>query len=630
MSIRLEFSGTYTPPHGTVNLDFGSRPGRDTTPRTFTLAATLGPPASVIEFAIVAELSLQATLPAPQAAIELAYDINVYRGPSALAGGAWQQGADAERTTAAAWRDAPRERTATAARWEEAAARTATLDVPAASLPRQRAGTALAWTWGLPLDGTVGATWRAPPRADRARALRYEYARPVDQAAASPFAYPPRRDRAERLPWQEAATLDPPTWALVPGTATWLRLAFTAPWQYATWPPYGLTPPPSHPGEPPPLVYVPDLALNFRCPPLEGPLWILNFAEFPCPPGGIIVPIKRVYIVLNSALLTRVADGAEIPAAALALAIDTQSFAWELRATLAGSAALDMVRALDGNPVEVEAQINGQTWRALIDRWSPSKSFATRAITVSGRSKAAYLAAPYAQPRTYTEANARNAQQLAAQELPTGWTLDWTLTDWLVPAGAWSYQDKTPIEAIAAIAAAAGGTLQAHQSTQTLIVAPRYPTAPWDWPNATPDLSLPADVLTQIGSDWQPKSPANKIYVSGREQGILVGAKRTGTAGDKSLPMIVDPLMTEVAAARARATAELAAAERQSTERLALPLDPDIAGLILPGTLIEVTGAEASAWRGLVRSTSINAALNGNALAVGQQIEIERHYPEAA
>ena len=276
-------------------------------------------------------------------------------------------------------------------------------------------------------------------------------------------------------------------------------------------------------------------------------------------------------------------------------------------------------------PVEVEARINGQSWRALVDSWGHTRSFGNRSITIRGRGLAAYLANPYAVPRSYTEGNVRLAQQLAAQELPTGWSLDWRLEDWTVPAGAWSYERRTPIEALSAIAAAAGGYIQGDQIGKTIHVLPGYPVAPWGWADATPDITLPADVITQLGQDWQPVSEANEVYVSGREQGVLVQVRRAGTAGDKSLPLVVDPLITEVAAARQRGIAELGATGPQSREKLSLPLDNSIAGLLSTGQLIQVTGAEASPWRGLVRGVSVSAGRNSGALQVSQQIEVERH-----
>src|SRR5690606_13024878 len=112
---------------------------------------------------------------------------------------------------------------------------------------------------------------------------------------------------------------------------------------------------------------------------------------------------------------------------------------------------------------------------------------------------------------------------------------------------------------IARIAAAAGGYVQATPNTKTLRVLPRYPVAPWNWGGETPGLILPLAVVTETGTDWQPQDEANGVYVSGETgDGVLVHVVRDGTAGNLQAPMVVDRLITEVAAGRNRGIAELA------------------------------------------------------------------------
>ncbi|MDI5886209.1 hypothetical protein QLT01_17870, partial [Cobetia amphilecti] len=83
------------------------------------------------------------------------------------------------------------------------------------------------------------------------------------------------------------------------------------------------------------------------------------------------------------------------------------------------------------------------------------------------------------------------------------------MTDWVVPAGAWSYDSLAPIDAISRIAQAAGGYVQAHQQDQTIIVAPRFEAAPWRWAESEVDLAVPRDIITQLGSDQQPGDARN-------------------------------------------------------------------------------------------------------------------------
>jgi hypothetical protein len=114
---------------------------------------------------------------------------------------------------------------------------------------------------------------------------------------------------------------------------------------------------------------------------------------------------------------------------------------------------------------------------------------------------------------------------------------------------------------------------------------------------------------------------------------VLALVRRTGTAGDRLAPMIVEPLTNEPAPARGRGIATLSATGEQTRETLVLPLADSLAGLLANGQLLRIdpTGDD---WRGLVRAVSINARLEGSgtraALVVDQTAELERHLEETA
>lgn len=331
----------------------------------------------------------------------------------------------------------------------------------------------------------------------------------------------------------------------------------------------------------------------------------------------------------NSASLTLVATGQALAASAISAAIDADSWAWELRATVHGAESVAAIRDA-AQPVEIEATLNGHTWRGVLDSWSRQRQFGdVPTITLSARSLAAYLAAPHAAPRSYAETQTRTARQLAEQELPLGWTLDWQIDDWLVEAEAWHYTNRTPIEAITAIASAAGAVVQAHPSQPRLIIAPRYAAPHWAWGGATPDVTLPLDVLTRLGSELRSTEALNGVYVTGETTGVLALVKRTGTAADRLGEMVVDPLVTRQAPARGLGIAVLSASGAQTRESLALPLSADIAGLLATGQLVRVD-PDGDDWRGLVRAVSLNAQLQGDALTIDQSVELERHLEEIA
>ncbi len=176
------------------------------------------------------------------------------------------------------------------------------------------------------------------------------------------------------------------------------------------------------------------------------------------------------------------------------------------------------------------------------------------------------------------------------------------------------------MEAVARVVEAAGGYVQAHPSTTTLIALPHYPTAPWEWAGVTPDLILPEDVVEVEGSELDDKPIYNVVYVegqgsSGRRDRIL----RAGTAADLAAPQIVDPLATDTLMTRARGLVALAASGPQERVTLRLPVLPET-GLILPGIFIEYN-AEGLTRRGLVRSVQAEWAFP----ELWQTVEIEVH-----
>ncbi|MFN3957197.1 MAG: hypothetical protein ACK4Q6_06720 [Tepidimonas ignava] len=100
------------------------------------------------------------------------------------------------------------------------------------------------------------------------------------------------------------------------------------------------------------------------------------------------------------------------------------------------------------------------------------------------------------------------------------------------------------MEALVAIASAAGGYLIPHPSDPSIRVRHRYPVAPWEWNTVTPDFVLPVDAVARESLRWVEKPGYNRVLVSGQDVGVLGQVTRAGTAGDKLAPMVVDALIT--------------------------------------------------------------------------------------
>jgi hypothetical protein len=221
------------------------------------------------------------------------------------------------------------------------------------------------------------------------------------------------------------------------------------------------------------------------------------------------------------------------------------------------------------------------------------------------------LAAPYAPVMNFLQPQARTARQLMDDVLtlngiPLGWSIDWGLTDWNVPTGVFT-QQGTWMEALVAIASAAGGYLIPHPSDQSIRVRHRYPTAPWEWNTVTPDFVLPVDAVVRESLRWVEKPGYNRVFVSGQDVGVLGQVSRAGTAGDLLAPMVVDALITEAAAARQRGISVLADTGQQIEVTLRLPVLAET-GIIEPGAFVEYQDGSVTRL-GIVRSTQVEAGM---------------------
>lgn len=638
--VVLNFSGEYEAPTGdTVGLTFahaGWEPPSGGTVEVI-IASTLSPPAHEILAEAALSITVASTLGAPQHSATVETDINVYRDPSRLASSVYEQAARVDRRIAAQYNQSQARRPQTSARYEQAARLDRRIAHHNRGLAAHRPRQGIAWEQAARMARRMAAANAYLPRLDGRWRMGYENAAPRAGGWGVANWFLPRARRRFGLPYEQASDILARHWEAPWQHGEPLHLRQCRRYEQATQPPPGVSTPPEPPEPPSPEPGDPfdpgpgdQIGLNFcRRLPVGT---TLDLGVDPCGPAPEI-PIQRTYLVSNSATLTLVATGQALEAAAISVAIDADSWAWELRATVIGEPSLALVRDAE-RPTELEAVINGHTWRVVLDDWRRDRAWGQMpAITLSARSLAAYLGAPHAAARSHTETQTRTAQQLAEQELPIGWTLDWQIDDWLVPPEAWHYTERTPIEAITAIATAAGAVVQAHPSQPELIVAPRYAVPHWAWDGAAPDLTLPPDILTRLGSEYRPSEPLNGVYVSGETTGVLALVKRTGTAGDRLAPMIVDPLTTEPAPARGRGIATLSATGEQTREALALPVAADLAGLLATGQLLRVD-PDGDDWRGLVRAVSVNARLDGNghraALVVEQTAELERHLQEAS
>lgn len=338
-------------------------------------------------------------------------------------------------------------------------------------------------------------------------------------------------------------------------------------------------------------------------------------------PSTGVIPALDVYIVINNVTLTRLPSNTPVLAYALSLQWDRSNWSVGWSASLPGEMLSAVMPAGPGDPVELLASINGTQVRLLAETISRDRRFGDARVSVSGRGRIAWLADPYDPAAARTNSAALTSQQIAGQVLeingvPLGWSFDWQIPDWLVPAGVWSHQGSR-VDALQHIAQAAGGYILGHRTDETIHVLPDYPTAPWLWSTLTPDYTIPANVATVEGIAWADAPAYNAVYVSGQQGGVLRRVLRAGTTGDFATQMVTDALITADSVAAARGTAILAQAGRRADVTIRMPVLSGV-GILEVGKFVAYNDGLAT-YRGLVRAVRVEWADP----AVWQTLEIE-------
>eukprot|EP01030_Chromulinospumella_sphaerica_P016412 gene16412-16228_t len=545
-------------------------------------------------------------------AVPVAYDVNVARPLVNIVQSAAQQAQPVRAAVLVRYEQATPLQAVVAAVWQSAAQRSALVQVRFERAQQLQALVAQHCQQARPVA--------APPVAQR-----FEQARPLRQAVQQQYQQAARvgvvalqcYEEARRLrnvaaqQYQQALRVG----AVVLGgfrSAAQLGRPVAGRYEEARKPPPGVTPGPVRP-QPDPC-YVPSVPAHLVFDELHDPsqpvglVFVCERHTDPEPePGVVVVPIRKVYVTVNSITLRRVVGNVPLQAESFGMSIDVDSWTWNWSASMPASAR-EHLAPVDGLPVVLEATVNGVPYRLCAESMSRSRTHGSSRISVQGRGLGAVLDAPYAPTLAFGNATSKTAQQLAGDVLTIngvgmGWAVDWGLTDWVVPGGLWTHQGSY-ISAINAIAAAAGGYVQPHATAQTLRILRRYPAMPWAWGSVTPDYELPADVVEVEGVEWVSKPAYNWVHVAGIAGGVQVEAKRAGTAGDLDAPGVADALITHVDAARQRAAAVLADTGPQATVSLKLPVLAST-GLIQPGKFVRYLDGAVTRV-GIVRGTALD------------------------
>lgn len=323
----------------------------------------------------------------------------------------------------------------------------------------------------------------------------------------------------------------------------------------------------------------------------------------PEPGTPLIVPLKRVYMTVNRIEAVLLPSLERVQLSGINIDANDDGFGWSMSAS-GPLELMDQLAPMAGLPARIKVSFNGIDWVFAVDPPQRSRKFGDRKVQIGGRSTTSLLGSPYMPSSTWINDGDRTAQQLMLEALAfTGVSVDWRIDDWLVPQGVWSHQG-TPLSAVLRIAEAAGAVVRSHKTDERLIIAPRYPHVPWKWSVETPNVILPAQVITMDALQPTANRPYEIVMVSGNSDGgIKADVVWTGTAGSARAEQITDPLITATEVARQRGIEVLSRSAITYQQSATMPLLAE-SGLIEPGLLLQVNEPGES-WRGLVRSISL-------------------------
>jgi hypothetical protein len=570
------------------------------------------------------------TLVRPTASGEVTYRSDTSRPTVAEVRGDWQDGHSSQRRAGVRWQASTPQPTTTVDR----------------ALPASP----------LPLD--VRDRWRATKFTKRDFASRYQDGQRLQRGAVERHqdavrlradshqrfqdALPVRRATAVRhqdalrayrpapaVRWQDGSP-QPRSFVLRVGSGTYIAISAGVRYQDAKQPDPGrsyLGPPIRPPVDP---CYLPNGHLVFESVPANSGHLVFwcelqdgEVVEPPAPEALVIVPVRSIYVTINSATLVRVSDNAAIPTYDMSMSLDVDSWTWTFSASVPG-ASLPLVQSSEyGEAVVVQATINGVAYRFLVEQVARERTFGKSSLRIAGRGLNAQLDAPYAPTLDFTSTTSRTMQQLLNHVLtlngvPIGWTATFGLTDWSVPGNTWSHQG-TYISALNNLAAGGGGYVQPHRTLQQVSVLPRYPVPAWEFHSATPDYELPSAVTTRESIEWVDRPEYNRVFVVGQANGVLGRYTRLGTDGALRAPTVVDPLITANAAVRQRGRSILSAGGRVATVGLRLPV-LSATGIIPPGKFVRYVDG-ATTRIGITRAVSVNV----NMPTIYQTLQVETH-----
>lgn len=333
--------------------------------------------------------------------------------------------------------------------------------------------------------------------------------------------------------------------------------------------------------------------------------------------------IERYLILLPSATLVKIAGTIDIPVTQIQLSSQKDSWTWAWSAEVAKRSDLELISPVSGNPVDLLININGYTWRVLSESVSWSYSENSKTYSVSGRSQPAVLTSDYSALHSKTTTQAWLVSQLLDQEVsPYGYSIEFNIQDFTVPAGSFSYTEKSPLEAVGEITKGLNTNLLPTLSSTVLKVQNFYSIDPRTLNTVIPDYSLGQSVIYELNATYRNEPLYDRVWCHGtNSDGVMVRATLNNKAGTSVAPNFSSQILVDVNAGRNAAENILFKGGRWVDVSFSTVVDTASVDLIQVGDIVEIV-MDSETFIGFAKSVAI-AATGGMDLTVVQNVQLE-------
>lgn len=603
---------------------------------TLTFGETSGPPvAAEYEATFNAKFSLRGSA-------VVNYDNAVWRGVNASLPAPYQEGAELRKLIKTQWQPSQKAEPSIGALWQEAKSLPSLKELVWTSSRSLEECLHLAWQMqALETNVSAEVTWAASRPTHSASVLPWQEAGALIKSLGIRFGLAKATHTQDKVPWQQAKAAAASIQAPMNQAGKPVELGIVLPWQQAlTLSSYGgrrfLAPPAPLPSVIQPVIQ--DLRFCALYPEGGNPalgltlVFGFNLCGAITPDSLLYILPSRVYMSAHTVAAYLEPSGTPVPIFDLSLSADMDSTVWTFSAS-APASYFEALMPISRVPQKLRLVVNGLEWILLVENLQEKTVFGQRRASIGGRSVTSLVGDPYALITDRLSLSANTAQQHALDALQfSGISLDWNITDWLVPTGAWSHTG-TPLEAVQALAQGVGGFINSHRTLAELIVRHPYPTlpggipgGPWNWEGAAgtvaADVELAPDSIRERSVERMDGPDLDGVYVSGTVTGgIEAHVKRLGTLGAKLAPMSSNPLITATAAASQLGYSILGLSGSKHKVSLVLPVlvGVDQPGVLEVGQLVQVN--DLVPWRGRVRGVQVSFSPP----TLTQTVTLERH-----